>query len=175
MSSLTPPISGQDHTLGPSDAPVTLVEYGDYECPYCGMAYPIVSSILRRLGSSIRFAFRHFPLTRSHPHAQHAAEMAEAAAQEGKFWEMHAQLYQNQDALDDEDLIEYASRIGVDPDQAAQALVTHMYAARVRADFMSGARSGVNGTPTFFINGERHDGPWNEAALLEALQTSTAR
>jgi protein-disulfide isomerase len=175
MSSLTPPIGSRDHILGPSDAPVTLVEYGDYECPYCRKAHPIVASILQRLGDSIRFGFRHFPLSQVHPHAQSAAEAAEAAAVEGKFWEMHDQLYRNQDALEKEDLIGYASRIGIDPARVAQALTTHTFAARVREDFMSGVRSGVNGTPTFFINGLRHDGPWDEAALLEALESNVGR
>ena len=152
---LLPPLGDRDHALGPADAPVTLVEYGDYECPYCGMAYPIVASILERMGDSIRFAFRHFPLTQLHPHAQHAAEMAEAAGARGKFWDMHDLLYQNQAALEDEDLISYAAGLGIPPDWAAQALATHTFAGKVREDFMSGVRSGVNGTPTFFINGVR--------------------
>jgi protein-disulfide isomerase len=175
MSSLTPPIGSRDHILGSADAPVTLVEYGDYECPYCLRAHPIVASILRRLGDSIRFGFRHFPLSQAHPHAQSAAEAAEAAAGAGKFWEMHDQLFQNQNALENEDLIGYAARIGIDPDQVAQALATHVFAARVRQDFISGVRSGVNGTPTFFINGLRHDGPWDEATLLEALESNAAK
>jgi protein-disulfide isomerase len=171
---LTPPLGGRDHTIGPADAPVTLVEYGDYECPYCGMAHPIVASILERMGDSIRFAFRHFPLTQLHPHAQHAAEIAEAAGLRGKFWDMHDMLYQNQDALEDEDLISYAAQLGIGPDWAAQALATHTFAGKVREDFTSGVRSGVNGTPTFFINGVRHDGPWDEPALMEALQSAAS-
>jgi protein-disulfide isomerase len=171
-TSLTPSLGDRDHVLGPADAPVTLVEYGDFECPNCGIAYPIVASILQRIGDSIRFAYRHFPLTQLHPHAQHAAEMAEAAGSRGKFWAMHDMLFQNQDALEDEDLISYAVRLGVHPDWAAQALATHTFAPRVREDFMSGVRSGVNGTPTFFINGVRHDGPWDEPTLLEALQSA---
>ena len=169
---LTPPLSDRDHVLGPADAPVTLVEYGDYECPYCGMAHPIVASILRQMGDTLQFAYRHFPLTRLHPHAEHAAEMAEAAGDRGKFWPMHNLLFQNQHALEDEDLIAYAARLGIDPDWAAFALASHTFAERVREDFMSGVRSGVNGTPTVFINGIRHDGPWDEATLLEALQTA---
>jgi protein-disulfide isomerase len=169
---LTPPLSDRDHVLGPADAPATLVEYGDYECPYCGMAHPIVASILRQMGDTLRFAYRHFPLTRLHPHAEHAAEMAEAAGDRGKFWPMHNLLFQNQHALEDEDLIAYAARLGIHPDWAAFALASHTFAERVREDFMSGVRSGVNGTPTFFINGIRHDGPWDEATLLEALQSA---
>lgn len=169
---LTPPISDRDHVLGPADAPVTLVEYGDYECPYCGMAHPIVASILRQMGDSIRLVYRHFPLTRLHPHAEHAAEMAEAAGDRGKFWPMHNLLFQNQHALDDENLVAYAARLEAHPDWAAFALASHTFAERVREDFMSGVRSGVNGTPTFFINGIRHDGPWDEPTLLEALQSA---
>lgn len=169
---LTPPIGDPDHFLGPTDAPITLLEYGDYECPYCGMAYPIVSSILQRMGDSLRFAYRHFPLTQLHPHAQHAAEMAEAAGERGKFWRMHDMLYRNQDALEDEDLISYAAQLGIHPDWAAEALTTHGLAGRVREDFMSGVRSGVNGTPTFFINGVRHDGSWDEPTLYDALQAA---
>jgi protein-disulfide isomerase len=166
---LTPPLGDRDHVLGPAEAPVTLVEYGDYECPYCGAAHPIVASILERMGDSIRFAYRHFPLTQLHPHAHHAAEMAEAAGSRGRFWPMHDTLFRSQDALEDEDLIGYAGQLGIHPDWTADVLATHTFAARVREDFMSGVRSGVNGTPTFFINGVRHDGPWDEPALMEAL------
>lgn len=169
---LTIPIGERDHVLGPADAPVTLVEYGDYECPYCRMAHPIVASILRQMGDTLRFAYHHFPLTRLHPHAEHAAEMAEAAGDRGKFWPMHDLLFQNQHALDDEDLISYAARLGIHPDWATFALASHTFAERVRDDFMSGVRSGVNGTPTFFINGVRYDEPWDEPTLLEALQAA---
>jgi protein-disulfide isomerase len=169
---LTPPISDRDHVLGPADAPVTLVEYGDYECPHCGMAHPIVASIIRRMGDSLRFVYRHFPLTRLHPHAEHAAEMAEAAGNRGKFWPMHNLLFENQQALDDEDLLAYAARLGIAPEWAASALLSHTFAERVREDFMSGVRSGVNGTPTFFVNGIRHDAPWDEPTLFDALQSA---
>ncbi|HEX5962813.1 MAG TPA: thioredoxin domain-containing protein [Gemmatimonadales bacterium] len=172
MSRLTPPVNDRDHILGPPDAPVTLVEYGDFECPYCGMAYPIVESVRRRMGDSMCFVFRDFPLTQIHPHAQHAAEMAEAAGERGKFWQMHGILYQNQNALEDRDLIRYAARIGIPPEWAAAALRTHAFAPRVREHFMSGVRSGVNGTPTFFINGVRHDGGWDERSLLAAVQSA---
>jgi protein-disulfide isomerase len=172
MSRLTPPVNDRDHILGPPDAPVTLVEYGDFECPYCGMAYPIVESVRRRMGDNMRFVFRHFPLTQIHPHAQHAAEMAEAAGARGKFWPMHGILFQNQDALEDRDLIGYAAQIGIPAEWAANALLTHAFAPRVREHFMSGVRSGVNGTPTFFINGVRHDGGWDERLLLTAVQNA---
>ena len=173
-SHLKPPVDAADHTLGPDNAPVTLVEYGDYECPYCGMAYPIVSSILEQMGDTLRFVFRHFPLTQAHPHAEAAAEMAEAAGERGKFWPMHDLLYRNQNALEEEDLVGYATAVGIDPGWAAEALEAHAFAPNVRTDFMSGVRSGVNGTPTFFINGVRHDGPWDEPALLEAIQSAAA-
>jgi protein-disulfide isomerase len=164
------PVDERDHVLGPADAPVTLVEYGDFECPHCRRARPIVASVLRQLGDNVRFVFRHFPLTQIHPHAQHAAEIAELAGEEGRFWEMHDVLFQNQDALEDEDLIGYAGDIGIEASRAASALRSHAYAERVQEDFMGGARSGVNGTPTFFINGVRHDGSWDEAPLVDALQ-----
>jgi protein-disulfide isomerase len=121
MSRLTPPVNDRDHILGPLDAPVTLVEYGDFECPYCGMAYPIVESVRRRMGDNMRFVFRHFPLTQIHPHAQQAAEMAEAAGDRGKFWQMHGILYQNQHALEDRDLVRYAAQIGIPQEWAAGA------------------------------------------------------
>lgn len=172
MSRLTPPVNDRDHILGPPDAPVTLVEFGDYECPYCGMAYPIVESVRRRMGDSMRFVFRHFPLTQIHPHAQHSAEMAEAAGERGKFWQMHGALYLNQRALDDPDLVLYAAQIGIPPEWAATALRTHAFAPRVRDHFLSGVRSGVNGTPTFFINDVRHDGGWDERSLFAAVQNA---
>jgi protein-disulfide isomerase len=172
MSRLTPPVNDRDHILGPPDAPVTLVEYGDYECPYCGMAYPIVESVRCRVGDNMRFVFRHFPLTQLHAHAQHAAEMAEAAGERGKFWQMHGMLFQNQDALDDRHLIAYAAQIGIPSEWAATALRSHVFAPRVREHFLSGVRSGVNGTPTFFINGVRHDGEWDEHSLLAAVKNA---
>jgi protein-disulfide isomerase len=163
-------VGDRDHILGPADAPVTLLEYGDFECPHCGRAHPIVASVLRQIGANVRFVYRHFPLTQIHPHAESAAEMAEIAGGRGSFWPMHDLLFENQGALDDSDLIGYASGLGIEPDFAASALASRRYAERVQADFMSGVRSGVNGTPTFFINGIRYDGSWDEAALLDALQ-----
>jgi protein-disulfide isomerase len=169
---LTRPIGPYDHTMGPPDAPYQLLEYGDYECPYCGAAHPIVKSVQRRMGDSLLFAFRHFPLTQIHPHAEHAAEIAEAAGEYGRFWPMHDILFTHQHALDDASLVTHAQRLGLDPGWARWVLQTHAFADRIREDFISGVRSGVNGTPTFFINGVRHDGPWDEASLLEALRTS---
>ncbi len=157
-SRLTLPVSGRDHVLGPSDAPATLLEYGDYECPHCGAAYPIVEALRDRLGDLLQFAYRHFPLSQIHPHASLAAESAEAAGAQGKFWEMHEALFTHQDALDGVHLLRYAATIGLDVDEFGRDLETHAHAARVKEDFMSGVRSGVNGTPTFFINGLRYDG-----------------
>ncbi|HEX7969403.1 MAG TPA: DsbA family protein [Stellaceae bacterium] len=166
----TPVSPDRDHIRGPLDAPVSLVEYGDYECPYCGAAPPIVKAIEQQMGDAMQFVFRHFPLTTVHPHAQHAAEAAEAAAAQGKFWEMHDTLYENQQNLDDPDLIAYAEALGLDVGRFTMELAQHVHMQKVREDFMSGVRSGVNGTPTFFINGLRHDGSWDYATLLAAVQ-----
>jgi len=162
------PMGGRDHVQGPIDAPIALLEYGDYECPYCGDAYPVVKAIQERLGDRLCFAFRHFPLVNSHPHAEHAAEAAEAAGMQGKFWEMHDTLYENQTALDDESLARYAADLGLDA-RLISEVAAGAHAARVREDFQSGARGGVNGTPTFFINGVRYDGALDVDALLTAL------
>ena len=137
---LSVPVNPQDHNLGPSHAPVTLVEYGDFECPHCGAAYPIVKAIQQAMGAKLSFAYRHFPLTRIHPHAEHAAEVAEAAGEHHKFWEMHDLLFQNQGAFEDEQLVAYAERLGIDPAGVTQALRTERFQPRVRADFASGVR-----------------------------------
>jgi protein-disulfide isomerase len=171
-SQLTPPVGDGDHVQGSATAPVTLVEYGDYECPYCGAAYPIVKEIQRRLGDRLRFVFRHFPITTAHPHAEHAAEAAEAAGTQGKFWEMHDALYEHQKALGDQDLQGYAFALGLDVDWWVSEMEAQVHEERVRADFMSGVRSGVNGTPTFFINGRRHDGSYDLESLLAAIEAA---
>jgi protein-disulfide isomerase len=168
---LTPPVSAHDHIAGSDDAPVTLVEYGDYECPYCGMAYPIVKAAQRELGGQLRFVFRNFPLAEVHPHARHAAQAAEAAGAQGKFWEMHDMLFEHQQALEDADLVRYGEMLGLDAVRLARELDAGTYAKRVRDDFRSGVRSGVNGTPTFFVNGERYEGSWaDEDAFIRALR-----
>jgi protein-disulfide isomerase len=171
---LTTPVSEQDHSQGPASAPVTLVEYGDYECPYCGAAYPIVKEVQRRLGDRLRFVFRNFPLTNAHPHAEHAAESAEAAGAQGRFWEMHDYLYEHQEALEDQDLAAYAAEIGLDVDRFDRDMTAQAFTARVRADFISGVRSGVNGTPSFFINGQRHNGSYDLESLLAAIERAAA-
>src|SRR5271156_1400397 len=170
---LKPPVGPNDQIQGPAKAPVTLVEYGDYECPYCGEAYSVVKALQKRLGDQMRLVFRHFPLSNAHPHAQHAAEAAEAAGAQGKFWEMHDLLYENQAALEDEDLIGYAANLGLDVARFTRELAEHHYAARVREDFLAGVRSGVNGTPSFFINGVRHDGSYDFDSLLAAIEAAT--
>jgi protein-disulfide isomerase len=172
MPGLIVPVSERDHIQGNPDAPLTLLEYGDYQCPYCGAAYPIVKQIQKHLGNQLRFVFRHFPLTQVHPHAQHAAEAAEAAGAQGKFWEMHDTLFTHQHALDDLSLGGYAADLGLDTDRFEVEMAAHTYAGRVRADFGSGVRSGVNGTPTFFINGQRHDGSYDMSSLLAALNAA---
>ena len=172
---LTMPVSeSRDHIEGPADAPVTLVEYGDYQCPYCGAAYPIIKEAQARMGNRLRFGFRNFPITTSHPHAERAAEAAEAAAGQGKFWEMHDLLYENQKHLQDGDLRSYAERLGLDLQRFDRELAQRTYADRVHEDFMSGVRSGVNGTPTFYINGTRHDDAYDIETLVGALDRAAA-
>jgi len=149
---------------------VTLVEYGDYECPYCGEAYPIVKAIQERMGEQLRFVFRNFPISTAHPHAEQAAEAAEAAAAQDRFWQMHDHLYENQRHLLDDDLHSYAQALDLDADLFDKELAEHVHADRVHEDFMSGVRSGVNGTPTFFINGMRHDDSYELETLLQALK-----
>ena len=167
---LTLPVGERDHAQGPADAPVTLVEYGDYECPHCGRAYPIVKAVQKVLGPRLRFVYRNFPLSEAHPNAENAAEAAEAAGAQGKFWEMHDALFEHQRALQPRHLAAYAAGLGLDAERLAEELDSHVYAARVREDFRSGVRSGVNGTPTFFLNGARFDGPWDERGLLSAIE-----
>src|SRR5713226_5168605 len=168
-SKLLLPQARRDHIQGPIDAPIALVEYGDYECPYCGGAHPVVKAIQESLGDRLCFAFRNFPLVNSHPHAEHAAEAAEAAGAQGRFWEMHDALYENQQALEDEDLAQYAEALGLDARRLLSEVLAGAHTARVREDFRSGARGGVNGTPTFFINGLRYDDALDFDALLAAL------
>jgi protein-disulfide isomerase len=170
-AALTLPVSeDRDHIQGPAEAAVTLVEYGDYECPYCGAAYPIIKEVQERMGERLRFVFRNFPITTSHPHAEQAAEAAEAAAAQGRFWQMHDLLYENQQRLGDEDLRAYAGQLGLEVEPFDQELAEHVHAPRVREDFMSGVRSGVNGTPTFYINGLRYDDSYELDTLLAALE-----
>jgi protein-disulfide isomerase len=171
MSTL--PMPDRDHIQGPIHAPIKLVEYGDYQCPYCGEAYPVVKAIQERLGDLLCFAFRNFPLANMHAHAEHAAEAAEAADEQGRFWEMHDLLYEHQEALEDEDLAQYASELGLDARHLISEVQNEAHASRIREDFRGGARNGVNGTPTFFINGVRYEGPVDPESMLAYL-TRTA-
>ena len=164
------PISKRDNVQGPDGAPVTLVEYGDYECPYCGQAYPIIKNIQTNSGDDLRFVFRNFPLTQVHPHAQQAAEAAESAASQNKFWEMHDRLYEHQSELENEDLKKHAAALGLDVPIFEHELSGHVHAGRIREDFISGIRSGVNGTPTFYLNGKRYDDSWDEETLMASIK-----
>jgi protein-disulfide isomerase len=170
MPKLRVPVTDRDHIQGHADAALTLLEYGDYECPHCGRAYPIVKEIQRVFGDRLRFCFRNFPLSQSHPHAQHAAEAAEIAGEMGQFWPMHDMLFENQDKLRDSSLVEHATELGLDQEAFQRKLGAHEAEPRVREDFVGGVKSGVNGTPSFFINGVRYDEPWDLETLSEALE-----
>jgi protein-disulfide isomerase len=169
---LTVDVGPDDHIRGSAVGRVTLVEYGDYECPYCGEAYPIVKEIEGILGDELRSVFRNFPLSEVHPHAFQAAEAAEAAAAQGRFWEMHDRLYENQQRLSEADLLDHAQALELDVERVAAELREHAHEPRIRNDFVSGLRSGVNGTPTFFINGRRHNGSYDLETLLGALRAA---
>jgi protein-disulfide isomerase len=170
MARLHVPVSAGDHIQGDPEAPVVLVEYGDYECPHCGRAFPIVQRVQRHFGERLGFVFRNFPLNEAHPHAEMAAEAAEFAAANDRFWEMHDGIYENQQLLGEQMLLELSEAIGLSPPDLQKALIARAYAHRVREDFMGGVRSGVNGTPTFYINGQRHDGPFELEFLVAAIE-----
>jgi protein-disulfide isomerase len=172
---LTLPDVDRDHIQGRADAPIALLEYGDFECSACGQACATVKVLQEQLVESLCFAFRHFPLTNVHPHAEHAAEAAEAAGAQGNFWEMHDTLFENQDALDDESLFAYANALDLDAERLIREVLNETYGLRVRDDFKAGVRGGVNGTPTFFINGERYDGPRDPELFLDALVSRRGR
>jgi protein-disulfide isomerase len=172
MSTLKSPVSEQDHVQGPATAKITLVEYGDYECPHCATAYPIAKRVEKHYGNDLRFVFRNFPLNQIHPYAESAAESAEFAAAHGKFWQMHDALFENQDRLGDDLYAELAQQLGLNPGDLAQALSDGTYTAHVRSDFSGGVRSGVNGTPTFFINGIRHDDSFDYETLVAAIEAA---
>jgi len=169
MADLVVPVSAHDHIRGPANAPLTLVQYADFQCPHCAAAYPEVAAIANELSDSLRLVLRHFPLSQVHPQAQRAAEAAEAAAGHGRFWEMASLLYENQEELDDHSLGRYARKAGLDLKRFRKELSSGVHAPRVRADYLGGVRSGVNGTPTFFINGKRYEGPFKSEALVAAL------
>ena len=169
--SLKPPVSDTDHIQGDPAAAIQLVEYGDYQCPHCGRAYPIVKRIQQKLGSKLSFVFRNFPLAEVHPNATNAAVASEAAAAQGKFWEMHDMLFEHQQNLRDISLLKYAEQLGLDIEQFKSDFEKDITLQKVESDFESGVRSGVNGTPTFFINGKKYNDSWEEDILLEYLQS----
>jgi protein-disulfide isomerase len=166
------PVTERDHVRGPVRAPVTLVEYGDFQCPTCGQAYWALEELEARFPRDLRFVYRHFPLTEIHPLALPAAEAAEAAAAQGKFWEMHGILFRNQPNFEPEDLMDYAADLGLGVDEFILDLVTHRHLPKIRGDFMGGVRSGVNGTPCLFINGERFNGPVEGPLLARAIDAA---
>ena len=169
---LTQPVSAHDHAEGPADAPLTLVEYGDYQCPYCGAAYPVVKRLQKTLGRKLRFVFRNFPLTQTHPYALIAAETAEAAALQGRFWEMHDLLFEQQALLEPDIIPTWAERLGLDLERLGNDISQGLVEGRIKEDRQSGIRSGVNGTPTFFVNGRRFDGSLDYNSLLAALKSA---
>jgi protein-disulfide isomerase len=170
MAILKVPVTSLDHIQGNAHAPVTLVEYGDYECPHCGFAYAIVKRVQMHFEDRLRFVFRNFPLKEIHPNAEAAAETAEFAATKGRFWEMHDNIFENQGAIGLSLLFELADRLELSALNLRSALATQEFGPRVREDFQGGVRSGVNGTPTFFINGDRHDGPFELEDLVDAIE-----
>lgn len=170
---LTVPVSERDHTQGSATAPLTLVQYGDYECPYTRQSTWVVQAIQQQLGDRLRFIYRNFPLVEIHPHALHAALAAEAAAAQGKFWQMHDYIFHHQHTLEDADLTGFAGAVGLEMQQFARAMTEERYLARIEEDVESGERSGVQGTPTFFINGVLYLGSWEQEALLSALEAAS--
>ncbi|MFL5908878.1 MAG: DsbA family protein [Solirubrobacterales bacterium] len=170
---LTPPLSAEDHVDGPDRAELELVMYGDFQCPYCTAAYPILRRIRDQLGQRLLFSFRHFPLRDIHPDAERAAEASEAAAAQGAFWEMHDRMYESRGALGRDDLIAYATELGLDSDRVAAELESGTHVARVQRDVDSGLASGVTGTPAFFVGGRLHAGSFDVASLTSALEASS--
>ena len=174
MNQLTPPVGKKDHIQGNSHASLTLVEYGDYQCGFCGHAYPIIKQVQQALGRQLRFVFRNFPLTEAHPDAFNAAVAAEAAALQQQFWQMHDVIFENQQALSWNDLFAYAQSIDLDMQRFEGDIQSSSVTTKVEADFESGVRSGVNGTPSFFINGEKYEGSWEAGDLLDYLRAYPA-
>ena len=174
MSTLKVPVTAEDHIQGDPKAPIILVEYGDYECPHCGHAYPIVKRVRNHFGKRLAFAFRNFPLSEMHPNAEAAAETAEFAGAHKRFWEMHDGIFENQQSLGEPLFLELAEKLKLPTTDLEAALEAGEYAPKVKSDFLGGVRSGVNGTPTFFINGERHDGRFQFEDLVEGIEERIA-
>lgn len=169
MATLKIPVSNEDHIQGNVNAPVILLEYGDYECPYCGYAYLIVKRVQKHFAEKLCFVFRNFPLNEIHPHAELAAESAEFANTKGRFWEMHDLLYENQDRLSLPTLIELTTSLELSSKELEESLANRTFQVKIRNDFLGGVRSGVNGTPTFFINNERYNGSFEYDDLVAAI------
>ena len=174
MSELRIPVNEHDHIMGPADASVTLVEYGDYQCPHCQAAWPQVEMVLQRFGRGLRYVYRHFPISTLHPLAKPAAETAEFAGAHGLFWEMHSALFANGHQLSGPTLGALASQLGLDVAELQEALERGIYAPKVESDFAGGVRSGVNGTPCFFVNGPRHDGGYDAMSLSAAIEAAAS-
>jgi len=172
---LRPPVGGNDHVQGPATAPLELVEYGDYQCPHCGRAYPIIKRIQAELGQDLKFVFRNFPLSEAHPQAFQAAVASEAAAKQEAFWAMHDIIFENQELLESLPFVEFAKTLGLDIERFEEDLDDPTLPEKVDADFASGMRSGVNGTPGFFINGVKYEESWEEKALLAQLKKVLAK
>ena len=175
VSTLAIPVGSADHSAGPENAPVTLVEYGDYECPDCGNSWPIIKELQKRMGDRLRFVFRNFPQYTVHRHASVAAQAAEAAAAQGKFWQMHDLLYQNQQSLENVDLDRYAIKLELEIYRFSTDISTERFAKRVQDDYEGGQRSGVKGTPTFFINGVKYTGEKTFEPMLAALESAASQ
>ena len=170
MTTLQIPVSSSDHIQGNTTAPVILVEYGDYECPYCGKAHHVIKQLQKYFGPNLGFVFRHFPLVEVHPHAEIAAETAEFTNSHHRFWEMHDLLYENQNNLSMLMLFDLAKALALPISELQDALQARRYYPKIQSDFLGGVKSGVNGTPTFFINNERYNGSWELADLREAIE-----
>ncbi len=169
-----PEVTADDHVLGPADAPVTVLEYGDYECPYCRGAARDVHRLLDRYPDMIRFVFRNFPVSQLHPHADQAAEAAEAAAAQGKFWEMYELLLRPASRLDVESLLGYAERLDLDTGRFSNDVMGNVHAARIERDVREGTRNGVNSTPKFYVDGQRIDGKFPLDGLVDAVRAAVA-
>ena len=174
MIDLIPAVNSNDHIYGNLHAPLELVEYGDYECPFCGQAYPIVKNIQEKLGWDLKFIFRNFPLRKIHPHAYPAAVATEAAALQGKFWEMHDIIFENQKTLEPENILSFANNIGLDVNRFEKDIANEDLYLKAKRDFESGMKSGVNRTPTFFVNGRKFNGDWSKGQLLRYLECELA-
>jgi len=174
MSTLKTPVGEHDHIQGDPNAPATLLEYGDFQCPHCAAAHPMIQQLQERFGEQLRFVFRNFPLNRIHPYAEAAAQTAEFAAAHDKFWPMHDLLLENQPRLSTGVFAELAKSLGLDSAELKAALENGTFERRVHVDFTGGVRSGVNGTPTFFLNGERYDGVKDFESMAAAIEAAIA-